>query len=228
MQITKTTLRRIIKEELDAVMNEGNDMEAIEATADAFRKSPQIMALVDQALENPEVIAALEQTASQEDLAEISNLNKAKIAGGVAKAGLGAAGAGGAGFLGTAAGIAALKSIVGPIAGMNAAAAAGISVGMPLLAVGALVYLEFSRRQREYQTELNEDRAEHVAGIEAKIKRLEAEVDRAQERRDEIGYDPAADDPRTSKTYRELGVRIENMEDKLDTLRKQREELSKN
>ena len=73
---------------------------------------------------------------------------------------------------------------------------------------------------------MNEDRAEHVAGIEAKIKRLEAEVERAQERRDEIGYDPAADDPRTSKTYRELGVRIENMEDKLDTLRKQREELS--
>jgi len=82
--------------------------------------------------------------------------------------------------------------------------------------------------KEELDAVMNEDRAEHVAGIEAKIKRLEAEIDRAQERRDEIGYDPAADDPRTSKTYRELGVRIENMEDKLDTLRKQREELSKN
>jgi DNA repair exonuclease SbcCD ATPase subunit len=80
--------------------------------------------------------------------------------------------------------------------------------------------------KEELDAVMNEDRAEHVAGIEAKIKRLEAEIDRAQERRDEIGYDPAADDPRTSKTYRELGVRIENMEDKLDTLRKQREELS--
>jgi len=82
--------------------------------------------------------------------------------------------------------------------------------------------------KEELDAVMNEDRAEHVAGIEAKIKRLEAEIDRAQERRDEIGYDPAADDPRTSKTYRELGVRIENMEDKLDTLRKQREELSVN
>ena len=82
--------------------------------------------------------------------------------------------------------------------------------------------------KEELDAVMNEDRAEHVAGIEAKIKRLEAEVERAQERRDEIGYDPAADDPRTSKTYRELGVRIENMEDKLDTLRKQREELSVN
>ena len=82
--------------------------------------------------------------------------------------------------------------------------------------------------KEELDAVMNEDRAEHVAGIEAKIKRLEAEIERAQERRDEIGYDPAADDPRTSKTYRELGVRIENMEDKLDTLRKQREELSVN
>tara|TARA_E500000318_G_C3414500_1_gene154882 strand:- start:122 stop:577 length:456 start_codon:yes stop_codon:yes gene_type:complete len=82
--------------------------------------------------------------------------------------------------------------------------------------------------KEELDAVMYEDRAEHVAGIEAKIKRLEAEIDRAQERRDEIGYDPAADDPRTSKTYRELGVRIENMEDKLDTLRKQREELSVN
>ena len=82
--------------------------------------------------------------------------------------------------------------------------------------------------KEELDAVMSEDRAEHVAGIEAKIKRLEAEVDRAQERRDEIGYDPAADDPRTSKTYRELGVRIENMEDKLDTLRKQRAELSIN
>ena len=80
--------------------------------------------------------------------------------------------------------------------------------------------------KEELDAVMSEDRAEHVAGIEAKIKRLEAEIERAQERRDEIGYDPAADDPRTSKTYRELGVRIENMEDKLDTLRKQREELS--
>ncbi len=79
--------------------------------------------------------------------------------------------------------------------------------------------------KEELDAVMNEDRAEHVAGIEAKIKRLEAEIERAQERRDEIGYDPAADDPRTSKTYRELGVRIENMEDKLDTLRQQREEL---
>ena len=82
--------------------------------------------------------------------------------------------------------------------------------------------------KEELDAVMSEDRAEHVAGIEAKIKRLEAEIDRAQERRDDIGYDPAADDPRTSKTYRELGVRIENMEDKLDTLRKQREELSVN
>ena len=82
--------------------------------------------------------------------------------------------------------------------------------------------------KEELDAVMNEDRAEHVAGIEAKIKRLEAEVERAQERRDEIGYDPAADDPRTSKTYRELGVRIENMEDKLEVLRQQRAELSMN
>jgi hypothetical protein len=80
--------------------------------------------------------------------------------------------------------------------------------------------------KEELEAVMYEDRAEHVAGIEAKIKRLEAEVERAQERRDEIGYDPAADDPRTSKTYRELGVRIENMEDKLEVLRQQRAELS--
>jgi seryl-tRNA synthetase len=80
--------------------------------------------------------------------------------------------------------------------------------------------------KEELDAVMYEDRADHVAGIEAKIKRLEAEVERAQERRDEIGSDPAHENPGLSKTYRELGVRIENMEDKLDTLRKQREELS--
>ena len=80
--------------------------------------------------------------------------------------------------------------------------------------------------KEELEAVMYEDRAEHVAGIEAKIKRLEAEVERAQERRDAIGFDPAHENPGLSKTYRELGVRIENMEDKLDTLRKQREELS--
>jgi chromosome segregation ATPase len=82
--------------------------------------------------------------------------------------------------------------------------------------------------KEELDAVMSEDRAEHVAGIEAKIKRLEAEVERAQERRDEIGSDPAHENPGLSKTYRELGVRIENMEDKLDTLRKQRAELSVN
>ena len=82
--------------------------------------------------------------------------------------------------------------------------------------------------KEELDAVMNEDRAEHVAGIEAKIKRLEAEVERAQERRDEIGYDPAHENPKLSKTYRELGVRIENMEDKLEVLRQQRAELSMN
>jgi uncharacterized membrane protein YgcG len=151
MRITKTTLRKIIREELDATMNEGNDMEAIEATADAFRQSPQIMALVDQALENPEVIAALEQATSQEELAEISNLKKAKIAGGVAKAGAAAAIPGGAWMVGATPSMLALKAIAGPIAGMNAAAISGFTVGLPLFALGFMVWMEFSRRQGEYQ-----------------------------------------------------------------------------
>ena len=82
--------------------------------------------------------------------------------------------------------------------------------------------------KEEIEAVMNEDRAEHVAGIEAKIKRLEAEVERAQERRDEIGFDPAHENPGLSRTYRELGVRIENMEDKLEVLRQQRAELSMN
>ena len=82
--------------------------------------------------------------------------------------------------------------------------------------------------KEELDAVMNEDRAEHVAGIEAKIKRLEAEVERAQERRDAIGFDPAHENPGLSKTYRELGVRIENMEDKLEVLRQQRAELSMN
>ena len=62
--------------------------------------------------------------------------------------------------------------------------------------------------KEELEAVMYEDRAEHVAGIEAKIKRLEAEIDRAQERRDEIGSDPAHENPGLSRTYRELGVRI--------------------
>jgi len=45
----------------------------------------------------------------------------------------------------------ALKAIVGPIVGMNAVALTGITVGLPAMALGFAVYLEFSRRQGEYQ-----------------------------------------------------------------------------
>ena len=70
MKITQSQLRKLIKEELKNALNENDDMEAAQELASVFQQSPRIMAAIEQALEDPDVIAAFEQAEAQEGLAE--------------------------------------------------------------------------------------------------------------------------------------------------------------
>ena len=73
MRITKTTLRKIIREELDATMNEAEGSEAQVAAdmAAALAEVPAVQAAVERARQDPDVQAALaDLMASREALAE--------------------------------------------------------------------------------------------------------------------------------------------------------------
>lgn len=76
---------------------------------------------------------------------------------------------------------------------------------------------------------VTEDRAEHVAGLHAKIQRLEDESERAQaslERWDATAQDDMdLDDIRTHPKYWETQQRIMNMRDKVDLLQQQLQTL---
>ena len=58
MKITKTQLRGLIKEELEASLNEDDQMAKAQELAKVFAQSPAIMAAVKSAAQDPEVQAA--------------------------------------------------------------------------------------------------------------------------------------------------------------------------
>ena len=59
MKITKAQLKQIIKEELKATLNEDDQMAKAQELAEVFAQSPEIMAAVKLATQEPEVLAAL-------------------------------------------------------------------------------------------------------------------------------------------------------------------------
>ena len=59
MKITKTQLKQIIKEELKATLNEDDQMAKAQELAQVFAQSPEIMAAVKLAAQEPEVLDAI-------------------------------------------------------------------------------------------------------------------------------------------------------------------------
>jgi len=55
MKITKTQLKQIIQEELKATLNEDDQMAKAQELAQVFAQSPEIMAAVQRAAQEPEV-----------------------------------------------------------------------------------------------------------------------------------------------------------------------------
>ncbi len=121
MKISKSQLKQIIKEELDATLAEqgGGDMAAAQELAKVLAKSPAVMAAVEQAAQSPEVQAAAEGEVQEAKLPTDNKL--ANIAG----------------FTGiTAGGIVAVASAA---TGIPAIMALGITGGPALMAIGMLI-----------------------------------------------------------------------------------------
>ena len=104
MKITKSQLKQIIKEELEALQEAGFDlppseegpggesvdMEAARSLADTLKNDPTVMGAVRKAIQDPKVQAAAEEFINQQALSEEasadSDLKKAVYAGGVGAA----------------------------------------------------------------------------------------------------------------------------------------------
>ena len=67
MKITKTQLKKIIKEELEASLNEGDQMAKAQELAQVLAQSPLIMAAVEQASQDPKIQAAASGTLTEYD-----------------------------------------------------------------------------------------------------------------------------------------------------------------
>jgi hypothetical protein len=137
MQITSTTLRRIIKEELDAIMNEaeGSEAQVVADMAAGLAEVPAVQAAVERARQDPDVQAALaDLMASRDALAEELGLGPSKY-----QTAMGLAAGGGllgmAGLLATsnAAAVAPFLAAVAPLA-----APLGLA-GPALLALSVLI-----------------------------------------------------------------------------------------
>lgn len=148
MKITKTRLKRLIKEELEAVMQEqgGDEMAQAEELAAVFQKSPAIMAAVEQAAQDPKV-----QAAAQEALAQSGTMQEDEDSMGDAyrkraeKAGIGIA-TGGALATGGLAALfspAVLATIGSAAAATSTIAALGFTAGPASLAVGMLLIAKY-------------------------------------------------------------------------------------
>jgi hypothetical protein len=141
MRITKSGLKQIIKEELEALIEEapqGADPEAAVELASALEQSDVVMSGVNQLLQDPEVVAALEAALQEEQLDETYDRTEQDFGTGMA-----AAGGGTAMFLASLAASAptsafAMKFL--PFLAVNPVAASlGMVGGVALTALGLLI-----------------------------------------------------------------------------------------
>ena len=146
MKVTKRQLKKIIKEELEAALSEQSahpDMAQAEELAATFEKSPVIMDAIEQAMQDPEVQAALEQASSMQEgddpyadaytkRAKLAHAGKVGIGGGLV-------GLGGAVTLTPAL----LMALVPALAVSPAIVALGITAGPAIFAIGYLAASKF-------------------------------------------------------------------------------------
>jgi uncharacterized BrkB/YihY/UPF0761 family membrane protein len=161
MKITKARLKSLIKEELEAVMQEqgGDEMAIAEELAAVFQKSPTIMAAVEQAAQDPKV-----QAAAQEALAQSGTMQEDEDSMGDAyrkdsmgdayrkraeKTGIGIA-TGGALATGGLAALfspAVLTTIGSTAAATSTIGLLGFTAGPALLAVGMVVFMKYYEKR---------------------------------------------------------------------------------
>jgi hypothetical protein len=146
VKVTKRQLKKIIKEEIEATLSEqgaGPDMAQAEELAATFEKSPAIMDAVEQAMQDPEVQAAIEQASSMQEgddsyadaygkRAKLAHAGKVAIGGGTAA-------------VGATATItpALLMALVPALAVSPAIVALGITAGPALMALGHIIANKF-------------------------------------------------------------------------------------
>ena len=153
MRVTKRQLKQIIKEEWKKTMQEqgGDEMAQAEELAAVFKKSPAIMAAVEQAAQDPKV-----QAAAQEALSQSGTMQEDEDPMGTAyqkradKAGMGTAAGAGIGLAGTAAMFApGALALVGQAAAATAVGALGLTAGPALMAIGMILMMKASDSQGE-------------------------------------------------------------------------------
>jgi hypothetical protein len=72
MKITKTQLKQIIKEEFKATLNEDDQMAKAQELAQVFAQSPEIMAVVQRAAQEPEAQAAMTDNLTEYDKTDVA------------------------------------------------------------------------------------------------------------------------------------------------------------
>ena len=153
MKVTKRQLKQIIKEELQATMQEqgGDEMAQAEELAAVFQKSPAIMAAVEQAAQDPKV-----QAAAQEALAQSGTMQEDEDPMGTAyrkradRAGTGTALGAGTATAGLAAMFApAALAMVGNAAAATAVGALGLTAGPALMAIGLIIMMKMDSAEGE-------------------------------------------------------------------------------
>ena len=178
MKITKSQLKQIIKEEIEATLSEKSagpdiDMAKVEDLAATFEQSPVIMDAVEKAMADPKVQAALEKLSSEGGLNEDSwwpsgNLPSKKDAymkaygkradrARAAKVALGGGtiGAGGVATIMPAA----LMLLAPSLAVSPAIVALGLTAGPALFAIGTIITDKFGQMETSNITKARDPRA---------------------------------------------------------------------
>ncbi len=130
MKVTKRQLKKIIKEEIEATMQEqgGDKMAAAKQMAKAFSKDPTIMAAVEKAAADPDVQAAVQEKQAElsEEITPDQEFGAHMAMGGAATA------------AGTLIATSPLVYTAG-VASLPLVTAIGVTGGVALLAIGLLV-----------------------------------------------------------------------------------------
>ena len=155
MKVTKSQLKRIIREELEEALSERSDVpdaEEAEELAAVFEKSPAIMDAVEQAMQDPKVQAALEQASSMQEGGDPyadAYRKRAKLsAAGIYASGAGM-GVGGAAAATGALTVAQLMGLMPHLAQTPAILALGIAAGPALMALAHIAANKFTQKAQE-------------------------------------------------------------------------------
>ena len=128
MKITKNQLKQIIKEELEASLNEGVQIEDALELAKVFAQSPQIMKAVKEASQDPKIQAAAKVALTEDESFSGSgqtDSTSAKLTVGALRL--------------------AIPTVAGLLVGMPPVVALGITSGVAAAAVAILTFNLFSK-----------------------------------------------------------------------------------